>query len=383
MLAKLFLRRGETLETPAARGRIGRFSGGLGIALNTLLAAGKMAAGALAGSVSVVADGLNNLTDCGSNVVSIIGFKMSEKPADKEHPFGHQRAESVSALVIAVIVLVVAAELAIQSAETIFSPAESDFSVLTIAVLAASIAVKLFMFFFNRSLGKAIGSETLKATATDSISDAAATSAVLISLFISHYTNVQLDGYMGIAVAVFIAFSGVGILKETVSNLLGRAADADTIAEIKAQICSFAGVHGVHDLVIHDYGRSKLFATVHVEVDANMPIMAAHDLADEIEKSIGRSMGILLTVHIDPLVLDDPKINRFRAEAEAVVHAIDPLFQVHDFRVVGGTTHSNLVFDVAVPFDCRLSDAQIEQRIRDGISLSDENLDAVVTVERQ
>ena len=287
MLANLFLKENETAASPAARGRIGKFSGGLGIALNTLLAAGKIAAGILAGAVSVVADGLNNLTDCGSNVVSIIGFKMSEKPADKEHPFGHQRAESLSALIIAVIVLVVAAELAIQSAETILSPAETQVSLLTAIVLAASVAVKLFMFFFNRALAKEIGSEALKATAADSISDAAATSAVLLSLLISKWAQIELDGWMGIAVAVFIAFSGIGILKETVSNLLGKAADAETIAAIKQKICAAEGVHGVHDLVIHDYGRSKLFATVHVEVDANMPIMAAHDLADALEKQIG------------------------------------------------------------------------------------------------
>lgn len=383
MLANLFLKENETAASPAARGRIGKFSGGLGIALNTLLAAGKIAAGILAGAVSVVADGLNNLTDCGSNVVSIIGFKMSEKPADKEHPFGHQRAESLSALIIAVIVLVVAAELAIQSAETILSPAETQVSLLTAIVLAASVAVKLFMFFFNRALSKEIGSEALKATAADSISDAAATSAVLLSLLISKWAQIELDGWMGIAVAVFIAFSGIGILKETVSNLLGKAADAETIAAIKQKICAAEGVHGVHDLVIHDYGRSKLFATVHVEVDANMPIMAAHDLADALEKQIGKEMDIALTVHIDPLVFDDPKVNKFRAEAARVVAAVDPHFAMHDFRVVGGKTHSNLVFDVAVPFDCKLSDAEIERRIRDGISLSDENLDAVVTVERQ
>ena len=383
MLANLFLKENETAASPAARGRIGKFSGGLGIALNTLLAAGKIAAGILAGAVSVVADGLNNLTDCGSNVVSIIGFKMSAKPADKEHPFGHQRAESLSALIIAVIVLVVAAELAIQSAETILSPAETQVSLLTAIVLAASVAVKLFMFFFNRALAKEIGSEALKATAADSISDAAATSAVLLSLLISKWAQIELDGWMGIAVAVFIAFSGIGILKETVSNLLGKAADAETIAAIKQKICAAEGVHGVHDLVIHDYGRSKLFATVHVEVDANMPIMAAHDLADALEKQIGKELNIALTVHIDPLVFDDPKVNKFRAEAARVVAAVDPHFAMHDFRVVGGKTHSNLVFDVAVPFDCKLSDAEIERRIRDGISLSDENLDAVVTVERQ
>ena len=382
-LSKFLLKDGETPTSPAARERIGKFSGFFGIALNTLLAAGKIAVGALFGMISVLADGLNNLTDCGSNVVSVIGFKMSGKPADKEHPFGHQRAESISALVIALIVLVVAAELAVQSVEKIFAPSESEFSYWLIAVLAASVLVKLFMFFFNRSLARFIGSDSLKATAADSISDAVATAAVLLSLLISQWTGFSLDGYMGVAVAVFIAFTGGSILRDTVSRLLGKAPDAEVVKEIERKVLSFEGVRGLHDLTVHTYGKNKLYATVHVEVDSRMPIMAAHDLADEIEKKFAAETDILLTVHIDPLVYDDPKVDRYRQEAERIVAGIDPQLRMHDFRVVGGTSHSNLVFDVAAPFDCALSDGQILERIRDGVSLLGENLDAVVTVERQ
>ena len=362
---------------------MGKFSGALGIALNTLLAAGKIAVGALFGMISVLADGMNNLTDCGSNVVSVIGFKMSGKPADKEHPFGHQRAESISALVIALIVLVVAVELAVQSVEKIISPTESEFSYWLVAVLAVSVAVKLFMFFLNRSLAKAVDSEALKATAADSISDAIATAAVLLSLLISQWTEFNLDGYMGAAVAVFIAFTGGSILKETVSRLLGKAPDADVVKKIEQKILSFEGVRGLHDLTVHSYGQNKLYATAHVEVDSRMPIMDAHDLADAIEKDFAADTDIALTVHIDPLVFDDPKVNRYREEAERIVGNIDGRFRMHDFRVVGGTMHSNLVFDVAVPFDCALSEAEILARIKDGVSLLGENLDAVVTVERQ
>ena len=383
MVAKFLIKEGEKPTSPAARERIGKFSGILGIALNTLLAAGKIAVGALFGMISVLADGMNNLTDCGSNVVSVIGFKMSGKPADKEHPFGHQRAESISALVIALIVLVVAVELAIQSVEKIISPAESEFSYWLVAVLAASVLVKLFMFFLNRNFAKAIGSEALKATAADSVSDAVATAAVLLSLLISQWTGFSLDGYMGAAVAVFIAFTGGSILKETVSRLLGKAPDAEVVKEIERKVLSFDGVRGLHDLTVHSYGKNKLYATVHVEVDSRMPIMDAHDLADRIEKDFAADTDIAMTVHIDPLVFDDPKINRYREEAERIVANIDPRFRMHDFRVVGGTTHSNLVFDVAVPFDCTLSEAEILSCIKDGVSLLGENLDAVVTVERQ
>lgn len=383
MIAKFLIKKDEKSTSPAARERVGKFSGILGIVLNTLLAAGKIAVGALFGMISVLADGMNNLTDCGSNVVSYIGFRMSGKPADKEHPFGHQRAESIAALVIAIVVLAVAAELAMQSIEKIISPTESDFSLWLIIVLAISVCVKLFMFFLNRSFAKAVDSETLKATAADSISDSVATAAVLISLLISHWTNFELDGYVGVAVAIFIAFTGGSILKETISRLLGTAPDADVVKEIEQKVLSFHGVRGLHDLTVHNYGQNKLYATVHVEVDSHMPIMEAHDLADEIEKSFASETDIALTVHIDPLVFDDPKINRYREEVLRIVQSIDPLLKIHDFRVVGGTTHSNLVFDVAVPFDCKLSDSEIFTRIKDGVSLLGENLDAVVTVERQ
>ena len=242
--------------------------------------------------------------------------------------------------------------------------------------------VKLCMFAMNRALYKEFSAETFKATAADSLSDAVATAAVLAALLISHFSGLQLDGYMGIAVAVFIACSGAGILKETVSRLLGHAADPETVKKLKADVCAFTGVHGVHDLTLHDYGGA-LYATVHVEVDARLPLMEAHDLADKIEKAIEQSSGIALTVHIDPLVLDDENVNRLRREVEEAVASVDASFRMHDFRVVGGTNHANLVFEVAVPFDCALGDGEILRRIRDQISLLNENAGVVATVERQ
>ena len=374
----------DTPQISAAyRERCGKLAGIVSIGCNILLAAGKITAGALSGMLSVLADGLNNLTDCGSNIVSIIGFKMSGKPPDREHPFGHQRAEYVSSMLIALIILVVAFELALQSVDKIIAPGESVFSVLLIVILAVSILIKTGMFLFNRHIGKKISSETLKATATDSLSDMAATTAVLISLLISHYSSVELDGYMGVLVALFIAFAGISILKDTVSRLLGKAPDEKAVKNIEARVLAFDGVHGIHDLAVHSYGECKQYATVHVEVDSHMSVMAAHDLADNIERDFAEHTDIVLTVHIDPLVLDDPKINRYHAEAERIVKNINPRFCVHDFRVVGGTTHANLVFDLAIPFDIKTTDEALLHQIKDGILLLGENLGVVVTIERQ
>ena len=366
-----------------ARVRAGVASGVLGIACNVVLAAAKIAVGALSGVLSLLADGVNNLTDCGSNAVSLIGFKVSGKPADREHPFGHRRAESVSALIVAVIVLAVAAELAVQSVQRILAPEESVFTLVLILVPAASIAVKLFLFLFNFTLARRLGSDVLKATALDSLTDCAATGAVLVCLLVSHYTGVELDGYAGIVVAAFIAFAGGSVLKETVSKLLGSAPEADTVRALKERILAFAGVRGVHDLTVHSYGAGKLYATVHVEVDANMPIMDAHDLADAIEKAEEAATGALLTVHIDPLVYGDERVDRLRKTAEEAAAEIDARLRVHDFRVVGGQAHTNLIFDVAAPFDCKLGDAEIAERLRTLIRTREPNADTVITLERQ
>lgn len=325
MLSKVFLHKKDDPADPAVRARCGRNAGIFGIVLNTLLAAGKIIVGSVSGAISVTADGLNNLTDCGSNVVSVIGFKMSEKPADKEHPFGHRRAESVASLLIAVIILVVAAELIMQSAEKIFSPSDTDISPLVLAVLAVSVAVKLFMFFMNRSLGKAISSETLKATAADSISDVVATTAVLISAIITRFTNLELDGYLGVVVALFIAVTGIGILKDTVSNLLGKAPDPDTVREIEKRVLSFENVRGLHDLTVHDYGQNKLYATVHVEVDAQMSITSAHDFffrdpAAKIHVLVHRARHDKIVLEHDPEFLAQPLRGDLRHILPVYVH---------------------------------------------------------------
>ncbi len=383
LLTKLFLKKGEDPKTDVTREAVGKRAGIFCIIANTLLAGAKMALGVITGAVSVLADGLNNLTDCGSNVVSIIGFKMSGKPADKEHPFGHQRAETISALLISVIILVVAVELIISSVQKIIYPQASQFSLWLVIILSVSVALKLIMFLINRCLFKATRSENLSATALDSLADSVATSVVLIALILSNYTDILLDGYAGVAVALFIALSGLKLLKETVSKLIGVAPDKQTVKLIRDKIMVFDKVLGIHDLAVHSYGQNALYATVHVEVDCEMPILHAHELADDIEKEFATTTDIILTVHIDPLVVSDQTVNELRARTDRTIRQIDPTFKAHDFRVVGGETRSNLVFDVAVPFECKRADGEIEQAIKESINAWGENFGIVLTVERQ
>ena len=383
LLIKLFVKDAKNTGKESVRRAYGRLSGGVGIFVNVLLAAAKMTVGALTGAISVLADGLNNLTDCGGSAVSLVGFRMAGKPADKKHPFGHQRAEYLAALIVAMIVLVVAVELIIESVGRIVTPSEeSAWSVLNVTVLAVSIGVKLWLFVFNRVIGRRIDSEAVKAAALDSLTDCLATSAVLIAVLVARYTSVELDGYMGIVVALFIAFAGAGIFKETLGKLLGEAPDPDILKKIRDRIFTHEGVHGIHDLMVHSYGHSKYYASVHVEVDANMPMMEGHDLADRIERDFACNTDIVLVVHLDPVVLDNPKCNACRKMTEEIVAAIDPAFTVHDFRMVDGVSHTNLIFDVAIPFESKTSPEEVKEEVCRRVRERDKTLFAVPTVER-
>ncbi len=382
-LNKLFIKKHENPKEEKTRESCGKRAGIFCIILNTLLAGGKIALGFISGAVSVLADGFNNLTDCGSNVVSVIGLKMSGKPADSEHPFGHQRAEPVSAMLISVIILVVAVELLTSSIQKIITPELSVISIWLVIILGVAILLKLFMFAVNLSLYKATGAETLKATALDSVSDAVATAVVLVAMIISHYTSVELDGYAGVGVALFIAVTGIKLLNETISKLLGKAPDGEVVKDIENRVMAYKEVCGIHDLAVHSYGQNAMYATVHVEVDSDMPIMSAHELADTIEREFAENTDIILTVHIDPLVLNDPMVNELKEITVTAVREVDETFKIHDFRVVGGDTRSNVVFDVAVPFETKLTDDEITDKIAKAITDKNGSLGVVLTVERQ
>lgn len=383
LLVRLFVKNSNNTSDPAVRENYGKMASIVCIVLNMVLSAGKIILGLLSGAISVTADGFNNLTDCGSNVVSLISFKVAGKPADKEHPFGHQRIEYISAMIVAFIVLMLAVELASESFNKIFNPEPSEMSYLMLGVLVFSVLVKVWMFFFNRKLGKTVDSEVLKATATDSLTDAISTTAVTVAVIISHFVNFNLDGYMGLAVAVVIAWAGIDILKNTMSKLLGQAPDKTLIEGIRSRIMAYEGVLGIHDLAVHNYGPHKYYASVHVEVDAKVPTMESHDLMDRIERDFAENTDIVLIIHSDPVVTDDPEINLLKQKVTEMVTSIDERFRIHDFRAVKGVTHTNLIFDVAIPFDTKLSAEEIKTRISQLVSAYDPTLFVVATVEKQ
>ncbi len=383
LLLKLFVKDYKDTDNPVVRERYGKLSGIVGLLINCVLSAAKIAAGAITGVISVLADGLNNLSDCGSNVVSVIGFKMAGKPADKEHPYGHQRMEYVASMIVSLIILVVAFELAVESVNKIISPEPFEFSVFTLVILCVSVAAKLWMFFFNRRLGKAISSDMLKATAVDSITDVMATTAVIVAFVISYYTGVNLDGYMGCVVAIIVAAAGIGLIRKTMSRLVGQAPDSKMVKDIKERIMSFDGVIGIHDLNVHSYGQSKFYATAHVECDAAMSVMDAHTLADNIEHDFVTNTDIVLVVHIDPVVLDDPENNRYHEMVCRIVKDIDAEYDIHDFRTVKSPQGVKLIFDVGIPFGGALSEKQIEAAIADKVAAQDSSLSVIATVEKQ
>lgn len=360
----------------------GRLSGSVGIACNVFLSAIKLAAGLIFGSVSVTADAANNLTDAMSSLVTLIGFKLSGKPADKKHPYGHERIEYVAGLIVSFLILFIGVELVKMSFGKVVSGEESGTGALVLIILGVSVCVKLWLFAFNRKIGKKIDSAVICATAQDSLNDAIATSAVLISAAVSHFSGFNLDGYAGMAVAVYIIVSGIGLIKDTADPLLGTAPTPEFTKKIEDKITAFDGVDGIHDLIIHNYGPNRCFASVHLEVSAKQDILISHDIADNIERDFKRDMGIDLVVHLDPIVKDDEDVNRAKAMVGEIIAELDPIITYHDFRMVKGASHSNLIFDICVPVDYALSDGELTKIISDKVSEKDKTFVCVITVDK-
>jgi cation diffusion facilitator family transporter len=323
----------------------------------------KLVVGTLAGSVSITADALNNLSDASSSVVTLLGFKLAEKPADADHPYGHARYEYLSGLAVAAMILFIGYELAKSSVQKIFNPVAVDFTWITAAVLLASMVMKLWLSLFNRRMGKKINSDTLMATAADCRNDVIATGAVLISAVAEKFTGWRIDGFMGLAVALFILYSGIGLAKDTISPLLGEAAAPELQAQILDKIRSEQRVLGYHDLMVHDYGPGRRFASVHVEMDRNEDPLLCHELIDNLERECWDSHGIQLVIHYDPVVTDDPELDRMRNAAITALKNIDSRLTLHDFRMVQGSGHTNLIFDVAVPEDLMSKKAEIKSKL--------------------
>lgn len=365
------------------REKSGKVAGAIGIATNLLLFAIKLAAGFLSGSVAVMADAVNNLTDSGSSIVMLVGFKLAGKPADEKHPFGHARMEYLSGVIVSFLVLFLGLELGRTSVEKIISPQPADFNLLALGILAVSVVIKLWQCFFYRSVGKTIHSDTVFATSSDSRNDAIATTVVLLGALITRFTGANLDGILGLAVAVFIVISGVKLVIETGNPLLGVAPDEALVKQIYEKILSYEGVFGIHDLTVHNYGEGKCFASVHCEVPAERDILLSHDIIDNIERDFEKDLGIHLVIHLDPIVTGDERTNKLREQVGKLLHVVVPQASMHDFRVVWGVTHSNVVFDVAVPFSLQDSDQQIQERISQAVQTLDPTYRTVITVDRE
>ena len=369
-------------NSPEVRRACGSAVSIVGIIANILLAAFKMLAGILSGAISITADAMNNLSDAGSQVVSFISFKISGKPADRDHPFGHARIEYVASMIVSFLVLLVGFELMTDSVGKIFNPEPTTYNALVIIILVASIAVKLWLFVFGRSAAKKINSEVVKAAATDSLSDAIATSAVLASIIICRATGFDTDGYMGVIVAVIVMIAGIKILNETKNSILGSAPEPELIDEIVRITREYPEALGIHDMVVHNYGPGNTIASFHVEVDGMENVFYTHDVIDTIEKRLFLELSVRATVHMDPIVTDDERVKELREKVLALVKAIDERLDLHDFRFVEGVTHSNLIFDVNVPFEIKMSDDEVKRAISLKISELDPNYFAVMTVDR-
>ncbi len=363
-LVRRFVKDADNTSDAAVRTRYGQFAGIVGIVCNVALCVAKGAIGVLAGSVSIVADAVNNLSDAASNIVSLLGFKLASRPADPEHPYGHGRYEYLAGLVVAALVLAIGINLVASSVEKIVHPTPVEFNGTLVLILVLSIVVKLWMAAFNRTIGRRIDSETLQATAIDSRNDVISTAAVLASAAISHAFGIQLDGIAGTAVGLFIVWSGIGLVRDTVNPLLGQAPSPELVEHIRTKIMSYPGVLGTHDLMVHDYGPGRQFASAHVEMAAEADPMESHDLIDNIEQDFKNDDGLIVTLHYDPIVTDDPAVTDMRNWIDQAVKIIDPRITIHDLRCVPGPTHTNVIFDCVRPADLSISEDQLRRRVK-------------------
>lgn len=383
LILRIFVRDHKNTEDPAVRDKCGRVAGAVGIVTNFLLFLMKIIVGTVFHSVSVTADAVNNLTDSGSSVVTLIGFKMASKPADEKHPFGHARIEYLSGVIVSFIVIFLGLQLGMSSIEKILTLEENALTPVALVVLVISILAKLWQCLFYRKVGRMIKSESVEATSKDSRNDVIATSVVLLGAVITMLTGVNLDGYMGAAVALFIVFSGVQLTISTADPLLGQAPEGELVQTITEKMLSYPGIIGMHDLAVHNYGVGRCFASAHCEVDAKNDILVSHDLIDNIERDFSRDLGIHMVIHLDPVIVGDARTDALHCKVQSLVTALYPTVTIHDFRVIWGVTHSNIVFDAAVPFAVKDSDAVITQKLEAEIQKLDPDYRTVVTIDRR
>lgn len=380
LLARLFIK--QSGDEQAVRKAYGILCGAVGIGFNVLLFIGKFFAGTLAGSIAITADAFNNLSDAGSSFVTLLGFQMAGQKPDSEHPFGHGRIEYLSGLAVSMLILLMGVELAKSSLQKILHPEPVDSSPVVIAILCVSIAVKLYMFSYNRRLGRKLNSSAMEAISMDSLSDSAATLAVLIATLVGHFTGLMIDGWCGILVAAFILWSGFNAAKDTLDPLLGTPPTREFVTQIRDIVMAHKSILGIHDLIVHDYGPGRVMISVHAEVSASENVLELHDEIDNVEKELREKLGCEAVIHMDPIVTDDGITEETRQRVAALVHCIDDEINIHDFRMVVGPTHTNVIFDAVVPFKFRLTDAEVREKIEAAVRALDGNYYAVVNVER-
>lgn len=382
LLIKLFKRKGADDKSVAGREKYGKFSAVTGLICNVFLFFIKLTAGILSSSVSVVADAVNNLSDSGSCLVTLFGFKLSSKPADKEHPFGHGRIEYMSGFIVAVVIILVGVELFKTSIGRISEPEDIEISALTFAALTVSVLVKLWMAFFNRKVGKIIDSAALKAAAADSLSDVISTGAVIISMIVSLVCGINIDAYTGLVVAGVIIFSGIGVAKDTLDPLLGRPPENGFVNRICDEVLSNEIITGVHDVMVHDYGPGRRYVSLHAEVPSNVNINTVHDVIDNCERSLEEKLGITIAViHMDPIETDNQAVNEMRDKVISIVKSIDEKLSIHDFRMVLGESHTNLIFDVVMCRDMDITPDELKKEICNKVCNEDERLNCIINVD--
>ena len=375
-----FIKNYQDTKDASVRTSVGKLSGIVGILNNLFLFVIKFVIGTIVHSVSIQADGVNNLTDAGSNIISILSFHLANKPADKDHPFGHERTETIASLFVGILILVLGFETAKESISKVIHPGSIDFRIVSVIILIISIIVKFWMYTYNKKLSKTYDSSLLEATALDSISDVCGTTAVLVSTLLSPVLHFNLDGYMGIVVSGIILYGAYGLLRDMINSLIGEAPDPELVHNIVDRIMAHPAILGVHDMMLHNYGPNKIFASAHVEVDSSKDIFETHDHIDNIEREVKENMNIDLVLHMDPVKVNDPETELYRAKVVEAIHQIDPKWGFHDFRIVSGPTHVNLVFDLVIPFEEKYTQKEIEAMLLKHIQ-SNKKIYLVLTID--
>lgn len=381
-LIKFFVKNYKDTTNPNVRLNFGIFSGIVGICCNIILSVAKFIAGILSSSIATTADAFNNLSDAGSSIVSLVGFKVAGLPADDDHPFGHGRAEYISGFIVSMVITLMGVELAKSSFNKIINPQKIEFSIISLVILSISILVKLWMFFFNKNISKKIQSATIRATSVDSLVDVIATTAVVISMLVSYFTSLNIDAYAGSLVSLFIIYTGFATAKDTLDPLLGQQPDIELVNSIQKRVLSYSGIVGIHDLIVHNYGSNKKLISLHAEVPCTVDILDIHDTIDNIERQIKQEFGCETVIHMDPIVVDDVVTLAMKERILALTKLIDNSIDIHDFRMVEGKTHTNLIFDVVVPYKFRLTDSEIIEAIANAVKILDGTYKVIITVDK-